>query len=432
MSEFDSNLSFYIPMVFPKHANVDFVTEAFHDAKIGEITRVNFEKSGNGYNKYYKAYVYFNWIENDMAYGIQSHLLNNKQTYFTFNNRIRNGYWIIKKNKKEDIDEKNKNIVVSCYESIISDKNNEIDVLKRKLISSQRHCAASQRKLKKAKKQLNESNKDDEIDYLYDLIKCNESVLVLTKDELNEKSEQLEQAESIFKSVDNVLKKDRMYFDELKEKYLKKDDELNQVTSKLLKAHKRLNKIKRKLEKSENNLREASEEHETDIEFFENKIADLQNRVHYLETYFDVDEVSDAEGTEDEEDASDAEETDTYVSETDADADEDAYEEEQEDADASEAEAEAEAEADAEGTEADAEGTEADAKSTDEAQEEADAEGTEGTDDMPEPRIVKEDTLAIILSAYGENDNEETDEEQKEENESEDEEDEDYNEFILL
>ena len=65
MSEFNGKLSFYIPMVFPKHANVDFVRQAFHDAQIGEVTRVDFERNGK---KYYKAYVYFNWIENELAY----------------------------------------------------------------------------------------------------------------------------------------------------------------------------------------------------------------------------------------------------------------------------------------------------------------------------------------------------------------------------
>ena len=49
MSEFNSKLSFYIPMVFPKHANVDFVRQAFHDAQIGEVTRVDFERNGKKY-----------------------------------------------------------------------------------------------------------------------------------------------------------------------------------------------------------------------------------------------------------------------------------------------------------------------------------------------------------------------------------------------
>jgi uncharacterized protein (DUF2147 family) len=72
MSEFNSKLSFYIPMVFPKHANVDFVREAFHDSKIGEVTRVDFERNGK---KYYKAYVYFNWIENEMTYGLKRNVI---------------------------------------------------------------------------------------------------------------------------------------------------------------------------------------------------------------------------------------------------------------------------------------------------------------------------------------------------------------------
>jgi hypothetical protein len=95
MFQFDSNLSFYIPVVFPKYANKDFIKEAFEEAHIGMVRRIELSKNGN----HYKAYIYFDWVENDMSHGIQNQILGkHKQTFFTFNNKIRNGYWIVKKN----------------------------------------------------------------------------------------------------------------------------------------------------------------------------------------------------------------------------------------------------------------------------------------------------------------------------------------------
>ena len=95
MFQFDSNLSFYIPVVFPKYANKDFIKEAFEEAHIGMVRRIELSKNGN----HYKAYIYFDWVENDMSHGIQKQILGkHKQTFFTFNHKIRNGYWIVKKN----------------------------------------------------------------------------------------------------------------------------------------------------------------------------------------------------------------------------------------------------------------------------------------------------------------------------------------------
>jgi hypothetical protein len=95
MFQFDSNLSFYIPVVFPKYANKDFIKEAFEEAHIGMVRRIELSKIGN----HYKAYIYFDWVENDMSHGIQKQILGkHKQTFFTFNHKIRNGYWIVKKN----------------------------------------------------------------------------------------------------------------------------------------------------------------------------------------------------------------------------------------------------------------------------------------------------------------------------------------------
>jgi hypothetical protein len=95
MFQFDSNLSFYIPVVFPKYANRYFIKEAFEEAHIGMVRRIELSKNGN----HYKAYIYFDWVENDMSHGIQKQILGkHKQTFFTFNHKIRNGYWIVKKN----------------------------------------------------------------------------------------------------------------------------------------------------------------------------------------------------------------------------------------------------------------------------------------------------------------------------------------------
>ena len=99
MFQFDSNISFYIPVVFPKYANKDFIKEAFEDSHIGLVRRVDLERNEKTNN--YKAFVYFDWVENDMSRGIQKQILGkHKQTFFTFNNKIRNGYWIVKKNNE--------------------------------------------------------------------------------------------------------------------------------------------------------------------------------------------------------------------------------------------------------------------------------------------------------------------------------------------
>ena len=95
MFQFDSKLSFYIPVVFPKHAKKYFIQEAFENYHIGSIKHIELTRC----KEHYKAYIYFDWIENEMTRGIQKQILGkNKQTFFTFNPTIKNGYWIVRKN----------------------------------------------------------------------------------------------------------------------------------------------------------------------------------------------------------------------------------------------------------------------------------------------------------------------------------------------
>ena len=103
MFQFDSKLSFYIPVVFPKHAKKYFIQEAFENYHIGSIKHIDLTRC----KEHYKAYIYFDWIENEMTRGIQKQILGkNKQTFFTFNPTIKNGYWIVRKNveNKKTID----------------------------------------------------------------------------------------------------------------------------------------------------------------------------------------------------------------------------------------------------------------------------------------------------------------------------------------
>ena len=356
MSEFNSKLSFYIPMVFPKHANVDFVREAFHDAQIGEVSHVVFKRNGK---KYYKAYVYFNWIENELAYGIQSELTNYKQTYFTFNNHIRNGYWIVKKNKKEDIEEKNKNILVSCYESIIKDQSVEI--------------ASRNRNVARLEKELSEKNSA-----YHELFENNCKLRELLCDKVLE----LYTANSFVDLRESMLA-------ETETKLAETETKLAEAETKLAKSQKRLKKTKSQLEKSVSEMEEMMEEHETDVEFFENKISDFKSRIEQLEAYFEEDETehvdSDSDEREDEEETEDEEQTDE--DEEQAEQEEEAEQEEQaEQQEEEEAEAEQEEQA--------------------EQEEEAEAEKAEA-EETKEERIVKEDALSVILSAYDEDEEEE-------------------------
>lgn len=350
MSEFNSKLSFYIPMVFPKHANVDFVRQAFHDAQIGEVSHVVFKRNGK---KYYNAYVYFNWIENEMTYGIQSELTNYKQTYFTFNNRIRNGYWIVKKNKKEDIEAKNKNILVSCYESILKDRSVEIAELKKKL----REKNSAYHELFENNGKLREMLCDKELE-LYtanSFVDLRESMLAETETKLAETKTKLDETET-----------------------------------KLAKSQKRLKKTKRQLE---NSVKEM-EEHEADIEFFENKISDFKSRIEQLEAYFEEDETEHVDSDSDERE----DETDEREDETE---DEEQTDEDEEQADEDEQQAEQEED----------EQHEDEQEEEDEQQEaEAEAEKQEAeAEETKEERIVKEDALSVILSAYEEDEDEEND-----------------------
>lgn len=119
MFQFDSKLSFYIPVVFPKHAKKYFIQEAFENYHIGSIKHIELTRC----KEHYKAYIYFDWIENDMTRGIQKQILGkNKQTFFTFNPTIKNGYWIVRKNVENKKNTSDKKIIESLMKEVRSVK----------------------------------------------------------------------------------------------------------------------------------------------------------------------------------------------------------------------------------------------------------------------------------------------------------------------
>jgi uncharacterized phage infection (PIP) family protein YhgE len=391
MSEFDSKLSFYIPMVFPKHANVDFVREAFHDAHIGEVVRVDFERSSQNH---YKAYVYFNWIENDMTYGIQSQLSNYNQTYFTFNNRIRNGYWIVKKNKKEEIEAKNKSILVSCYESIVSDQKKSIRG-KNKVIAS-------------LKNKLDEKNRDSH--------ELHENHCKL-RELFCEKEVELYNANCYIDFKESVLSDYQKKLAECEKKLAECEQALTETESKFGK-YKR--KTKRKLENYENRIDEMIQENETETEFFENKICELQCRVDQLETHFEEqEELADDEDEDDteEEEEEEYDEDEEQEEEEQAEHDDEEEQEEEEQAEHDDEEEQEQAEQDDEEEQEEAEQEEEQEQAEQDDEEEQDqTEVKEVVDETvddeqadKEERIVKEDALSVILSAYDEEEDEDDD-----------------------
>jgi hypothetical protein len=244
MFEFDDKLSFYIPVVFPKYANKNFITEAFEDYHIGMVKKVKLVK----HKQHYKAFVYFHWIENEMTRGIQKQILGkHTQTFFTFNPKIKNGYWIVKKNiesknKKNEADECQKNGADECQncDSLVSRNTNQKNTI--------------------------------------------ESLL----DELDRKNKELCQ-----KNKELAQKDFELY---------EKDNELGQKDEELF-------KLEAELYQKDSELYALNQEHDADIEFFETKICELNQRIDLLENCaMQRDGDTEEEETETEEDYGDTEE----------------------------------------------------------------------------------------------------------------------------
>jgi len=266
MFEFDDKLSFYIPVVFPKYANKNFITEAFEDYHIGIVKKVKLVK----HKQHYKAFVYFHWIENEMTRGIQKQILGkHTQTFFTFNPKIKNGYWIVKKN----IESKNKkNEADECQncDSLVSRNTNQKNTI--------------------------------------------ESLL----DELDRKNKELCQ-----KNKELAQKDFELY---------EKDNELGQKDEELF-------KLEAELYQKDSELYALNQEHDADIEFFETKICELNQRVDLLENCaMQRDGDTEEEETETEEDYGNTEEEETE--EEQAEQQEEEEEEEEEEAEQQEEEEE--------------------------------------------------------------------------------------------
>jgi hypothetical protein len=250
MFEFDDKLSFYIPVVFPKYANKNFITEAFEDYHIGMVKKVKLVK----HKQHYKAFVYFHWIENEMTRGIQKQILGkHTQTFFTFNPKIKNGYWIVKKN----IESKN--------------KKNEADECQKNGALCQKNGALCQNCDSFVSRNTNQKN-------------TIESLL----DELDRKNKELCQ-----KNKELAQKDFELY---------EKDNELGQKDEELF-------KLEAELYQKDSELYALNQEHDADIEFFETKICELNQRIDLLENCaMQRDGDTEEEETETEEDYGDTEE----------------------------------------------------------------------------------------------------------------------------
>jgi hypothetical protein len=272
MFEFDDKLSFYIPVVFPKYANKNFITEAFEDYHIGMVKKVKLVK----HKQHYKAFVYFHWIENEMTRGIQKQILGkHTQTFFTFNPKIKNGYWIVKKNiesknKKNEADECQKN-GASCQKNGASCQKNGA--------SCQNNWASCQK---------NEADECQNCDSLVSRNTNQKNTIESLLDELDRKNKELCQ-----KNKELAQKDFELY---------EKDNELGQKDEELF-------KLEAELYQKDSELYALNQEHDADIEFFETKICELNQRVDLLENCaMQRDGDTEEEETETEEDYGDTEE----------------------------------------------------------------------------------------------------------------------------
>ena len=170
MFQFDSKLSFYIPVVFPKYANKDFIKEAFEDAHIGLVRRIELLKNGNNY----KAYIYFDWVENDMSRGIQKQILGkHKQTFFTFNHKIRNGYWIVKKNVEvlsyNELYKRynNQRNTIIHFLKEIENRGETINAKEREIREKEKELQEKEKEIQEKEKELQEKEKENDNDIEY-------------------------------------------------------------------------------------------------------------------------------------------------------------------------------------------------------------------------------------------------------------------------
>ena len=290
MFQFDSNLSFYIPVVFPKYANKDFIKEAFEDAHIGLVRRVDLERNAKTTN--YKAYVYFDWVENDMSRGIQKQILGkHKQTFFTFNNKIRNGYWIVKKN----------NDVLSYNE------------LHRRYTNQRNTIAHFIKQI---------DVRDEVIDDRTQALQRKEKQLIMLDAQLHEKARELSQKENELQEKDDEIKRNNEKIDALT---AENENDIEFFETKIVELNKRIEDLENyycnnyiSSDASEADTSEADDDDDEDKE------------IDYPSTEEDEEasEADDAEGTDDEEadeEADDAEGTDDEEA-SEADEEEQQYE----------------------------------------------------------------------------------------------------------
>jgi hypothetical protein len=76
MTQFNSQLSLYIPRVTPEWADEDAIATQFHEQNIGYVERVDLiHKVGENGKEYYQAFIHFDhWYQTNVAYNIQDRI----------------------------------------------------------------------------------------------------------------------------------------------------------------------------------------------------------------------------------------------------------------------------------------------------------------------------------------------------------------------
>jgi hypothetical protein len=100
MSNFDSQLSLYIPRITPDWANEDAIIKKFHDQNIGHVERVDliYKIAENG-KEYFQAFIHFkHWYETSVTYNIQDRINDpERQARLVYDDPW---YWMLLRNTK--------------------------------------------------------------------------------------------------------------------------------------------------------------------------------------------------------------------------------------------------------------------------------------------------------------------------------------------